>query len=92
MLIHSAACLFHQPVDYHLPGCNEYYQIIDHPTDLQTMIARNNRGEYTSVLAFEEEFTRMIQNCLFYNYVCEENERSPFFECIVIIDYHHYRH
>ena len=67
---YSAAGLFHKPVDFTQPGCEEYYQIIENPTDLQTMITKNNRGEYGSVAAFEEEFTRMIENCLFYNYVC----------------------
>ena len=67
--LNSAAGLFHKPVDYTQPGCFEYYQAIENPTDLQTMITKNTRGEYGSVAAFEEEFTRMIENCLFYNYV-----------------------
>lgn len=52
-----------------MEGCQDYYQVILNPIDLETMKMKANRGDYHSVQSIREDFDLMIQNCFTFNYV-----------------------
>ena len=61
--------MFHHPVSTSTEGCQQYYQIIKKPIDLETMEKKNARGEYKSVAAFHKDMSLLFANCYKYNKV-----------------------
>lgn len=68
-ITHSIDGLFHHPVSTSTEGCQQYYQIIKKPIDLETMEKKNARGEYKSVAAFHKDMSLLFANCYKYNKV-----------------------
>jgi histone acetyltransferase len=56
---------FHHPVDEKLVP--DYYTIIAHPMDLDTMNKKLNTYQYKSKEAFVQDAKYMVQNCMTYN-------------------------
>lgn len=56
---------FHHPVDEKLVP--DYYTIIAHPMDLDTMNKKLNTYQYKSKEAFVQDARYMVQNCMTYN-------------------------
>ena len=65
----SVSHLFEQPVDVSRPGCDDYYQVIEHPMCMKTIEYRVKRKFYHSLAAFKEDVMLMFQNCLAFNKV-----------------------
>lgn len=62
---HRDAWPFINPVDEdYAPN---YYKIIDHPMDLQTMEDKLDNQEYSSLDEFKADFDRIVENCRTYN-------------------------
>ena len=67
----SVSHLFELPVDVKRPGCEDYYQVIEHPMCLKTIEYRVKRKFYHSLDAFKEDVMLMFTNCLTFNKVVE---------------------
>ena len=55
-----------------IPGCEKYYQYIEHPICMRMIEQRNKRKLYHSLESFRDDMTLMIDNCLSYNQVDAE--------------------
>ncbi|XP_066444534.1 bromodomain and PHD finger-containing protein 3-like isoform X8 [Eleutherodactylus coqui] len=61
----DSANIFHEPVN--LKEVPDYMDFVLHPMDFSTMRHKLECHQYSSFLAFENDFNLMVSNCLHYN-------------------------
>ncbi|KAJ3212834.1 hypothetical protein HDU67_003575 [Dinochytrium kinnereticum] len=64
---HNAAWPFKVPVDPVVAGAPDYFNIVRHPMDLQTVGQKLTEGSYTVLTAFVDDVKLIFDNCFLYN-------------------------
>jgi hypothetical protein len=65
--INKNAYIFLDEIENVIKNYPDYTTIIKHPIDLNKIIEKADRGEYTSLDIFNDDIQLMIDNCLTYN-------------------------
>jgi hypothetical protein len=65
--INKNAYIFLDEIENVIKNYPDYTTIIKHPIDLNKIIEKADRGEYTSLDKFNDDIQLMIDNCLTYN-------------------------
>lgn len=68
LLEHPLASAFVKPVDPELDNAPGYFDVIEHPMDLETIQNKIGSGEYPSAKEWMDDIALVWSNCMKYNH------------------------